>query len=441
MIQHRNFEINHPDPIATTDVPDQYELFKKKGLHFLHINARSLLPKLTDARLLVQRTNAAVLAVTETWLDESVTNAEIELNGYIVNRKDRNRKGGGVCLYIRSDIAFNPKPELSTDDLESLYVNIFLPKTKPILIGVCYRPPTQTNFYKLLEESLESVSPDMEFILLGDFNTDLTNKNKTCSLVKDLYNFSTMFGLGQLIDSATRITCQCSSIWDLVFVSISDNVTQSGVLSVGFSDHLVIYCTRKIKKTRLGTHKSIKIRSLKRYNKAIFNEKLSECDFSVIYELSEVNEAWETFKRKFLCILNKIAPLKEVGIKQQSDPWVNSELLELIEQRDHNLKLFRKSELNEDYKNYLHFRNQVDYTTKSAKSMYFKESVADNKHKPKKLWGLLKNLGSSNKCKTKITNIGLKIKETICFDKLMVATHFNNFFCNIAENLVNKLHQ
>ena len=112
-----------------------------------------------------------------------------------------------------------------------------------------------------------------------------------------------------------------------------------------------------------------------------------------------------------------MTPLKEVRIKQQSDPCVNSGLLEFIKQRDHNLKLFRKSKLNEDYKNYLHFRNQVDYTTKCAKSMYFKESVADNKHKPKKLWGLLKDLGSSNKCKTKITNIGLKIKETICFDK------------------------
>ena len=47
--------------------------------------------------------------------------------------------------------------------------------------------------------------------------------------------------------------------------------------------------------------------------------------------------------------------------------------------------------------------------------------------------GLLKDLGSSNKCKTKITNIGLKIKDTICFDKLAVATHFNNFFSSIAE--------
>ena len=161
-----------PDLNNSTDVPDQYELFTKKGLHFLHINARSLLPKLSDARLLVRRTKAAVLAVTEIWLDDSVTNAEIEIDGYIVHRRDRNRHGGGVCLFIRSGIAFNPEPDLSTDDLESLCVNILLPKTKPILVGVCYRPPTQFNFYKLLEELLETVSPNTEFILLGDFNTD-----------------------------------------------------------------------------------------------------------------------------------------------------------------------------------------------------------------------------------------------------------------------------
>ena len=109
--------------------------------------------------------------------------------------------------------------------------------------------------------------------------------------------------------------------------SVPDNVTQSVVLSVGFSDHLVIYCTRKVKKIKLGTHKSIKIRSLKKYDKTMFNEKLLECDFSVIYDLAGVNEAWDTFKSKFLGILNKCAPLKEVRIKQQSEPWVNADLL------------------------------------------------------------------------------------------------------------------
>ena len=50
---HSNTEHIASDLSNSTDVPDQYELFAKKALHFLHINARSLLPKLSDARLLV----------------------------------------------------------------------------------------------------------------------------------------------------------------------------------------------------------------------------------------------------------------------------------------------------------------------------------------------------------------------------------------------------
>ena len=90
---------------------------------------------------------------------------------------------------------------------------------------------------------------------------------------------------------------------------------------------------------------------------------------------------------RYFKFLNKCAPLKEVRIKQQSKHWVNADLLKTIEQWDHNLKLFRKSKLSEDYKNYQHFRNKVDYKTKYSKSMYLKESVADNKDKPKKNYG------------------------------------------------------
>ena len=46
----------------------------------------------------------------------------------------------------------------------------------------------------------------------------------------------------------------------------------------------------------------------------MFNKKLLECDFSVIYDLAGVSEAWDTFKSKFLGILNKCAPLKEVEL-------------------------------------------------------------------------------------------------------------------------------
>ena len=58
-----------------------YDCFKKKGFHIIHFNARSLLPKLAEVHTLVVEFNAAIVCVTETWLDDSVMDSEIELSG------------------------------------------------------------------------------------------------------------------------------------------------------------------------------------------------------------------------------------------------------------------------------------------------------------------------------------------------------------------------
>ena len=83
-----------------------FDIFKNKGLHIIHMNARSLLPKMSEIRLLATRTKAAVISITKSWLDESVTNAEVNINDYCVVRSDRNRHGGGIRTFVRSDIAF-----------------------------------------------------------------------------------------------------------------------------------------------------------------------------------------------------------------------------------------------------------------------------------------------------------------------------------------------
>ena len=45
---------------------DQFNCFLRKGLPFLHLNARSLLPKLDELNVLVTKTKAAVIGVSET---------------------------------------------------------------------------------------------------------------------------------------------------------------------------------------------------------------------------------------------------------------------------------------------------------------------------------------------------------------------------------------
>jgi hypothetical protein len=40
-----------------------------------------------------------VITPNETRLDESVLNGEVEIPGYDIVRRDRNRNGGGVTIY------------------------------------------------------------------------------------------------------------------------------------------------------------------------------------------------------------------------------------------------------------------------------------------------------------------------------------------------------
>lgn len=63
---------------------DSLGLLNRKGMHFIHVNARSLLPKLDEIGHLVTTSKAAVIAVSETWLDSSIQDGEVGLSGYCI---------------------------------------------------------------------------------------------------------------------------------------------------------------------------------------------------------------------------------------------------------------------------------------------------------------------------------------------------------------------
>ena len=45
---------------------DHFDCLHRKGLHCIHLNARSLLPKLSELRCLAMKTKVAVIGITET---------------------------------------------------------------------------------------------------------------------------------------------------------------------------------------------------------------------------------------------------------------------------------------------------------------------------------------------------------------------------------------
>ena len=418
----------------------KYNNFRKRGLHFVHLNIRSLEPKIDELRLLAKNTNAACIMISETHLDNSIFDNEISIDGYVIQRKDRNRYGGGVCAYIRKDIAFNTRPDLSNEDMEGLFIDILLPKTKPILCGVIYRRPTQYNFYDVLETTLSASESftNSETIILGDFNTDVCPRNKH-PLRKKLLSICDMFSFDQVIKDFTRICSTTATIIDLILVSDSDKISQSGVIDSGISDHNIIYCTRKGSRDCIGKHNSATFRSLKNYSKESFHQSLLGSDWSPVTLSDNPNDAWHSFKSIFISCLDNVAPVRTVRIKQRSEEWVDSEVLECIKARDKAYHKFKSDKSEENFQIFRKLRNKANSTIVNAKKTFFKSSLENNKNDSKSLWKCLKGLGLPSKRGQTSSNIGLNVDGNIIFDKSIVSEKFNSFYTSVADKLVSKL--
>ncbi len=200
-----------------------FSCFKERGLHFFHVNINSVLPKIDELRLIAKQSNAAVIGLTETKLDDTVVNGEIEIEGYTLERTDRNRKGGGVAFYIRNDISYNVRENFS-NEFENIFFDIHLPKTKPILMGILYRPPDQSGFLENLSQAISETHSfdNQEVYILGDLNIDMIGKPPLAKLHKEICS---LHGLTQIIDSPTRITEETSTLIDHILTNSIEKIS------------------------------------------------------------------------------------------------------------------------------------------------------------------------------------------------------------------------
>ena len=328
--------------------------FKKRGLHFLHLNINSLLPKIDELRLIAKNSNAAIIGITESKLDKTVLDNEVKIDGYELKRSDRNRQGGDVACYIRKDLSsFNSREDFAPD-LKNIFFDSLLPKSKPILVGILYRPPDSSGFLKKLNAAISKTKnfDKPKVFILGDLNIDLTgNRVKNSNGIKRYKEFCSLHGLEQLIQEPTRITEKSETLLDHIISNSAQKVSQHGVLNLGLSDQHMIYCTRKSTKAKSFDHKHIKIRSMKNYNKDLFLKKLKLIKFPKYFDFIDINAAYSHFIQLIVSVIDEIAPLKEIRVRNNTQEWMD-EVLGGIRIRDKLLSKFKRTKSHTDHVNF-----------------------------------------------------------------------------------------
>ena len=119
------------------------------------------------------------MGITESKLDDCILDSEIQIDNYQILCCYRNRKRGGVACYVINDLSYIEK-DVFPEEIENIFFEILLPKTKPITVGIIYRP-NQNNFLKTLNENFAELDTlKKELYILGDFNINLyQNQNNT----------------------------------------------------------------------------------------------------------------------------------------------------------------------------------------------------------------------------------------------------------------------
>ena len=71
-------------------------------INLLYFNVRSLLPKIDNLRAICTLYSPDIVCIVETWLDDTILDSEISVQGYSVCRLDRSRHGGGILIFVKS---------------------------------------------------------------------------------------------------------------------------------------------------------------------------------------------------------------------------------------------------------------------------------------------------------------------------------------------------
>ena len=85
-----------------------------------------------------------ILTISESWLDNSVTNLELQIPGYDLYRVDRqDKKGGGVFVYIlqsyETEVLWDISA-LSDAGFHQLWIKVQVHNIRSFVICTAYRP-------------------------------------------------------------------------------------------------------------------------------------------------------------------------------------------------------------------------------------------------------------------------------------------------------------
>jgi len=334
------------------------------------LNINSLKKHIDELRIAAPNLALDIIAINETRLDQSYHDGLFSLNGYNLIRLDRDSRGGGVCLYLKSTLNFIHKTEFEVVGLELLAVEIKQPNSKPFLVITWYRPPnSNAQCFDKFRDLIQNIDNKYdEIYILGDLNCNLLANPLGAPSLR-LLDILDEFQLEQIIDKPTRVTEHHKSLIDHLITNASNMISDSGVCEMSISDHNLVFIVRKHGIPR-GNPKVIQTRNFKRFNEQKFINDIASVHWTDT-SYKDVNEFWTSWKKSFIQVVDKHAPITRLRTRNKPSPWITPEIKHGMRERDILKKKASKSNNTNDWLLYKAKKNYINKLIRKTKKTYY----------------------------------------------------------------------
>ena len=344
----------------------------KSNIKIGHLNIRSIVNKITELENIIKTNSFDIFCITESWLNDYVSDNDVNIDGYVLLRRDRPAHAGGVCLFVKSHLKFKSRSDIACSNVEIICIELFISDCSPILLCCVYCPTFSNIYYDELVQLLNcTLNGKTEAILIGDFNFDILDTSSAG--YRRSLELCNLFHFEQLIDKPTRVNNVSKSLIDHIYTTIPGRHTESGILEYTLSDHYLTYTVLRSKSIKKDLVKKIDKLCYKRFNISHFKEEL--CKQLIYSHVTHGNLTWKSFSDTFLSTSNKHAPIRSYRLRTKSSQWLTPSIKQLMHKRDaiHKLaSIYNDPLLISKYRT---LRNLVTSSIHKSKQMFFNTHI------------------------------------------------------------------
>jgi ribonuclease P/MRP protein subunit RPP40 len=354
----------------------------------LYTNAQSVVNKMEELRVVVSLKRPDIIAITETWTNNDISDEFLCLDGYeLIERKDREDtdrgRGGGILIFaIKGRCAWREPVEGCFEHCAKIKLR---GKKSDLGINIIYRSPNSSSINDAsLCELLKQIRGS--FVLIGDFNFPgiRWGTGRSDGKGRAFYDEMEDNYLVQHVDEATH---KSGNILDLVISKDEDlveSVEYEGRL--GKSDHemLMITVSMEMPDVVVPTNS-------RDYDRANFDEMRRELKEETWTNLNQagVEESWSIIRKRLEQLVDDWVPWRRKSKRKNSPRWMNSEIRKAVTQKRNAWRKWKRSGREEEKREYMEWEKKTKRLIRNRKNALERQVATDSKINPKAFYSYI----------------------------------------------------